>query len=165
MPLRCSSIGPSCTPRRGQPRRPLDRIFANGFRQRSWSLNRLPSSSPASTSTTSLGSGDDVREPLLSLARVLRVPDAYPLDARSQLILCGNFLVYLFLLAWERRDIERAYRMLECYHQTIHELGECDNLQAKTLLRAAMLRIDSFFSQAAQIMRHGGDGAVTSMLN
>lgn len=55
--------------------------------------------------------------------------------------------------------------MLECFHQTTHELGEGNNLQAKTLLRAAMLRIDSFFTQAAQIMRHGGDGTVTSMLN
>ncbi|KJZ78658.1 hypothetical protein HIM_02049 [Hirsutella minnesotensis 3608] len=85
--------------------------------------------------------------------------------ARSQLILCGNFLIYLFLLASERQDIERAYRLLESFHHIIHELGKNESLQAKTLLRAATLRIDSFFTQAAEIMRHGGNGAVASMLN
>lgn len=82
-----------------------------------------------------------------------------PIDSRSQLILCGNFLIYLFLLASERRDIERAYRLLESFHQTVHDLGDTDQAQAKSLLRAATLRIDSFFTQAAQIMRHGGDGS------
>ncbi|PFH56702.1 hypothetical protein XA68_16117 [Ophiocordyceps unilateralis] len=85
--------------------------------------------------------------------------------ARSHLILCGNFLIYLFLLAWERRDIERAYRLLESFHLTVHELHDYDNVQAKSLLRAATLRIDSFFTQAAQIMRQGGEGTVTSILN
>ncbi|KAF4595082.1 fungal specific transcription factor domain-containing protein [Ophiocordyceps camponoti-floridani] len=85
--------------------------------------------------------------------------------ARSHLILCGNFLIYLFLLAWERRDIERAYRLLESFHQTMHELHDYDNVQAKSLLRAATLRIDSFFTQAAQIMRQGGEGTVSSILN
>ncbi|GJN86449.1 hypothetical protein PLIIFM63780_010029 [Purpureocillium lilacinum] len=82
--------------------------------------------------------------------------------ARSQLILCGNFLVFLFLLASERRDIERAYRLLESFHGTMHALYDVDHVQINTLLRAATIRIDSFFSQAAEIMRGGGDGSISA---
>ncbi|PHH62266.1 hypothetical protein CDD82_2024 [Ophiocordyceps australis] len=85
--------------------------------------------------------------------------------ARSQLILCGNFIIYLFLLASDRGDIERAYRLLEAFHQSVHELGDSDHVQVKTLLRAATIRIDSFFTQAAQIMRNGGNETATSILN
>ena len=83
-------------------------------------------------------------------------------DARSQLILGGNFLVFLFLLASERRDIERAYRLLESFHGTMHALYDVDHVQINTLLRAATIRIDSFFSQAAEIMRGGGDGSISA---
>ncbi|UNI15875.1 hypothetical protein JDV02_002362 [Purpureocillium takamizusanense] len=82
--------------------------------------------------------------------------------ARSQLILCGNFLVFLFMLASERRDIERAYRLLESFHGTMHALWDVDHVQINTLLRAATIRIDSFFAQAAEIMRSGGDGNISA---
>lgn len=83
-------------------------------------------------------------------------------DARSQLILCGNFLVFLFLLASDRRDIERAYRLLESFQQTVHALWDVDHVQVNTLLRAVTIRIDSFFTQAAEVMRSGGDGKVSA---
>ena len=79
-------------------------------------------------------------------------------DARSQFVLCGNFLVFLFLLASDRQDIERAYRLLESFHQTMHGLWDPDVDQVTTLLRVAKLRIDSFFTQAAEVMRRGSDG-------
>ncbi|KAJ6440558.1 Zn(II)2Cys6 transcription factor [Purpureocillium lavendulum] len=82
--------------------------------------------------------------------------------ARSQLILCGNFLVFLFMLASDRRDIERAYRLLESFHGTMHALYDVDHVQVNTLLRAAAIRIDSFFAQAAEIMRSGGDGNISA---
>ncbi|ODA83685.1 hypothetical protein RJ55_02200 [Drechmeria coniospora] len=83
--------------------------------------------------------------------------------ARSHLILCGNFLVFLFLLAWDSSDIERAYRMLESFHSTVHALWDEEYVEVKALLRVAIIRIDSFFSQAAQIMRNGGEASFPSL--
>lgn len=76
-------------------------------------------------------------------------------DARSQFILCGNFLIYLFLLATEPRDIEAAYRLLERFHQSLQRLGSTEDMAARVLLRPAMLRIDSFFAQASELIKHG----------
>ncbi|KAL6692416.1 hypothetical protein J3F84DRAFT_383964 [Trichoderma pleuroticola] len=75
--------------------------------------------------------------------------------ARSQLVLCGNFLVFLFLVASERSDIEHAYGLLETFHQAMNSLWDVSNEEVTALLRAAKDRIDSFFSQAAQIIRRG----------
>ncbi|KAM0193040.1 hypothetical protein ACHAPA_004003 [Fusarium lateritium] len=75
--------------------------------------------------------------------------------ARSQLILCGNFLIYLFLLASEPRDIEAAYRLLEKFHQSLQRLGDTEDVAAKVFLRPVILRIDSFFMQATELIKHG----------
>ncbi|KAF4454108.1 hypothetical protein FALBO_15885, partial [Fusarium albosuccineum] len=75
--------------------------------------------------------------------------------ARSQLILCGNFLIYLFLLASEPRDIEAAYRLLEKFHQALQRLGTTTDKAAEVLLRPVILRIDSFFLQATELIKHG----------
>jgi hypothetical protein len=37
----------------------------------------------------------------------------------AQLILYGNFLIYLFLLAYTPYDIESAYQLLETFHQSL----------------------------------------------
>ncbi|KAJ3534912.1 hypothetical protein NM208_g7347 [Fusarium decemcellulare] len=76
-------------------------------------------------------------------------------DARSQLILCGNFLIYLFLLASEPRDIEAAYRLLEKFHQALQRLGSTTDKAAEVLLRPVILRIESFFLQATELIKHG----------
>lgn len=76
-------------------------------------------------------------------------------DARSQLILCGNFLIYLFLWASEPHDVEAAYRLLESFHQSLQRLGNTQNVAARLLLRPAVLRIDSFFIQAAELIKQG----------
>ncbi|KAF3056693.1 Transcriptional activator protein [Trichoderma lentiforme] len=82
--------------------------------------------------------------------------------ARSQFVLCGNFLVFLFLVASERGDIEHAYSLLETFHQAMNGLWDVSNEEVTALLRAAKDRIDSFFSQAAQVIRRGTtDGGVT----
>ncbi|QYT00068.1 Zn(2)-C6 fungal-type domain-containing protein [Trichoderma simmonsii] len=75
--------------------------------------------------------------------------------ARSQFVLCGNFLVFLFLVASERGDIEHAYGLLETFHQAMNSLWDVSNEEVTALLRAAKDRIDSFFSQAAQVIRRG----------
>ncbi|KAL6357282.1 hypothetical protein LRP88_07440 [Fusarium phalaenopsidis] len=76
-------------------------------------------------------------------------------DARSQLILCGNFLIYLFLLATEPRDVEAAYRLLEKFHLSLQRLGATEDIAAKVLLRPVILRIESFFIQATELIKTG----------
>jgi hypothetical protein len=83
-------------------------------------------------------------------------------DARSQFILCGNFLIYLFLLATEPHDVETAYRLLESFQQTIQRLKSTENLAAKLMLRPTILRIDSFFIQASELIRNGRNVVTTS---
>lgn len=80
-------------------------------------------------------------------------------DARSQLILCANFLIYLFLLASDARDIEVAYEMLETFQHWLHSLEKMECEHARLFLRSARLRIDSFFTQAAELIKHGGNEA------
>ncbi|PTB38740.1 hypothetical protein M441DRAFT_71094 [Trichoderma asperellum CBS 433.97] len=77
--------------------------------------------------------------------------------ARSQLILCGNFLIYLFLLASDQGHIEAAYQLLQEFHHALKRLGETTHKPGRLLLRPARLRLDSFFRQAATILR-GNDG-------
>ncbi|KAJ5619468.1 hypothetical protein N7510_003452 [Penicillium lagena] len=76
--------------------------------------------------------------------------------ARSQLTLCGNFLIYLFLLAPSPEQVRSAFRLLESFHESLQRLREWANDDASLgLLRPVALRMDSFFTQAAQIMRTG----------
>ncbi|EHK44883.1 hypothetical protein TRIATDRAFT_139428 [Trichoderma atroviride IMI 206040] len=77
--------------------------------------------------------------------------------ARSQLILCGNFLIYLFLLASDQGHIEAAYQLLQDFHHALKRLGETTHKPGRLLLRPVRLRLDSFFRQAATILR-GNDG-------
>lgn len=74
-------------------------------------------------------------------------------DARSQLITCANFLIYLFLMASERTQIESAYGLLESFVDSAKALKATGTPEANIFLRPAALRIESFFIQAADIMR------------
>ncbi|KAL2875826.1 hypothetical protein SGCOL_008973 [Colletotrichum sp. CLE4] len=88
--------------------------------------------------------------------------------ARSQLILCGNFIIYLFVLATEPGDVTSAFNLLEGLHDTLQRLNRQDNLISELLLLPVTLRIDSFFTQAADRLRGGpaaiGTAAATSTL-
>lgn len=90
-------------------------------------------------------------------------------DARSQLVLCGNFLIYLFLLAPSPGQVQATFQLLERYHESLLRLREwADDDASIAFLRPAALRMDSFFTQAAQIMRTGSrsdslSGAHTAM--
>jgi hypothetical protein len=66
------------------------------------------------------------------------------------------------MLATERRDIERAYGLLETFHQNMNEFWDVSDEQVTALLRAAKDRIDSFLAQAAEIMRRGIHGTGTA---
>ncbi|KAK1463052.1 hypothetical protein CCUS01_08457 [Colletotrichum cuscutae] len=76
------------------------------------------------------------------------------MNARSQLILCGNFIIYLFVLATEPGDITSAFRLLESFHDTLQRLKRQVDSISELLLLPVSLRIDSFFTQAAD--RLGG---------
>ena len=76
-------------------------------------------------------------------------------DARSQLILCGNFLIYLFLLAPNPEQVQETFRLLGRFHESLQRLSAVADNVAINLLRPVALRIDSFFAQAAQVMRTG----------
>ncbi|KAJ9136610.1 Fungal specific transcription factor domain-containing protein [Pleurostoma richardsiae] len=77
------------------------------------------------------------------------------LHARSQLILCGNFLIYLFLLAPDPEQVQDTFQLLGRFHDSLQRLSAVADKVAINLLRPVALRIDSFFTQAAQIMRTG----------
>ncbi|KAL4947504.1 fungal-specific transcription factor domain-containing protein [Aspergillus filifer] len=81
------------------------------------------------------------------------------LDARSQLTLCGNFLIYLFLLAPGPEQVHSAFALLSSFHSSLQRLREwADDDASLALLRPVALRIDSFFLHAARIMRNGMGG-------
>ncbi|KID85814.1 Transcription factor, fungi [Metarhizium guizhouense ARSEF 977] len=73
--------------------------------------------------------------------------------ARSQLNICGNFLIYLFLLASEPEDVAAAYQLLEKFHVSLQKLNNMADMTSRLLIRPVALRIDSFFIHAPQIVR------------
>ncbi|KIW11346.1 hypothetical protein PV08_10646 [Exophiala spinifera] len=72
---------------------------------------------------------------------------------RSQLILIGNFLIYLFLLSSNPEQVHATFRLLERFHESLQRIGEHVDEESVCLIRPVALRIDSFFTQAAKIMR------------
>ncbi|ATY64120.1 Zn(II)2Cys6 transcription factor [Cordyceps militaris] len=77
---------------------------------------------------------------------------------RSQLILCGNFMIHLFIVASGPDDIRVAHHVLLSFHQSLQRLAATQYYVGKLLLRPVALRVDSFFSQAGEIIRRGGHG-------
>ncbi|ESU07081.1 hypothetical protein FGSG_12002 [Fusarium graminearum PH-1] len=53
------------------------------------------------------------------------------------------------------RDIEAAYRLLEKFHLSLQRLGATEDTAAQVFLRPVILRIDSFFMQATELIKHG----------
>lgn len=82
-----------------------------------------------------------------------------PRHTRSQLILCGNFLIYLFLLARKQADVCKAYQLLEDFQGSLLRLEApssrylASSSRTVLFLKPVAFRIHSFFSQAADIMR------------
>jgi hypothetical protein len=82
-------------------------------------------------------------------------------DARSQLILIGNFLIYLFLLSSGSEQVHATFRLLENFHGSLQRLSSLADQDSVVLIRPIALRIDSFFIQAAQIMRSNSINSIT----
>ncbi|GKT56688.1 thiamine transporter [Colletotrichum tofieldiae] len=86
--------------------------------------------------------------------------------ARSQLVLCGNFLIYLFLLASEAADVTCAFRLIEGFHESLQRLKSQSEPTYELLILPVSLRIESFFTQAADRLRGPslpGDAVTTSI--
>lgn len=74
-------------------------------------------------------------------------------DARSQFLLIGNFFVYLFLSSSDAEQVQRTFALLEQFHESMQRISDLVHEESVHLIRPLALRIDSFFTQAAQIMR------------
>ncbi|WAO88914.1 Zn(2)-C6 fungal-type domain-containing protein [Fusarium falciforme] len=73
--------------------------------------------------------------------------------ARSQLVLCGNFLVFLFLMAPTSDKVQETFRLLEGVHSALKRCRDmAENEEAVALLRPVLLRVETLFTQAARIM-------------
>ena len=78
---------------------------------------------------------------------------AWDTDARTHLVHCGNFLIYLFLCASTVEQVQESYLLLEAYHDALRFLTAAADDRVMRMLRPAMLRIESFFKEALEIMR------------
>ncbi|KAM5368946.1 hypothetical protein ACJZ2D_009255 [Fusarium nematophilum] len=73
--------------------------------------------------------------------------------ARSQLVLCGNFLVFLFLMAPTSDKVQETFRLLEGVYSGLKRCRDmAENEEAVALLRPVLLRVETLFTQAARIM-------------
>lgn len=63
-------------------------------------------------------------------------------------------------MASEKKDVERAYALLEDFVTAAEGLKAVASFEANIFLRPASLRIESFFAQAAEIMRNGHGGVI-----
>jgi hypothetical protein len=76
--------------------------------------------------------------------------------------LTGNFLIYLFLLSSNPWQVRETYRLLELFHESLQRIRGLVDEDSVPLIRPVALRIDSFFTQAAQNMRGSGAGPYTA---
>ncbi|BDD62292.1 hypothetical protein MAP00_007265 [Monascus purpureus] len=79
-------------------------------------------------------------------------------NARTHLVHCGNFLIYLFLCASTVEQVQESYSLLEAYHHALRFLATTMDNRGMRMLRPALLRIESFFQEALEIMRKGTSG-------
>ncbi|KAI8270405.1 ncs1 nucleoside transporter family protein [Colletotrichum sp. SAR11_239] len=73
--------------------------------------------------------------------------------ARSQLILCGNFIIFLFLQQPKSLDLQSAWSLVQTLRSSLHRLESQADDVAKLLIRPVLLRIESLFSQGPELMR------------
>ncbi|PTB65679.1 hypothetical protein BBK36DRAFT_1169381 [Trichoderma citrinoviride] len=64
----------------------------------------------------------------------------------------------------DQQDIEAAYQLLQEFHHSLERLGETTHKPGRLLLRPVRLRLDSFFRQAATVLR-GSEALITSPTN
>ncbi|KAF4482828.1 Transcriptional activator protein DAL81 [Colletotrichum fructicola Nara gc5] len=73
--------------------------------------------------------------------------------ARSQLILCGNFIIFLFLQQPKSSDLQSAWSLVQTLRLSLYRLESQADDVAKLLIRPVLLRIESLFSQGPELIR------------
>ncbi|KAF5511514.1 Transcriptional activator protein DAL81 [Colletotrichum siamense] len=73
--------------------------------------------------------------------------------ARSQLILCGNFIIFLFLQQPKSLDLQSAWSLVQTLRSSLYRLESQADDVAKLLIRPVLLRIESLFSQGPELIR------------
>ncbi|KAH9227663.1 hypothetical protein K456DRAFT_1775036 [Colletotrichum gloeosporioides 23] len=73
--------------------------------------------------------------------------------ARSQLILCGNFIIFLFLQQPKSLDLQSAWSLVQTLRLSLYRLESQADDVAKLLIRPVLLRIESLFSQGPELIR------------
>ena len=64
-------------------------------------------------------------------------------------------------MASTQEHIETAHRMLETFRIKVNTMGDTDHIPTKAFMRATVIRTNSFFAQAASVMRHGPEASIT----
>lgn len=64
-------------------------------------------------------------------------------------------------MAADRHHIEAAHKILEDFRVKVNKISLTDHDPTIALIRAATIRTNSFFAQAAAVMRHGPEAAIT----
>uniref|UniRef100_A0A8H7K7C7 Zn(2)-C6 fungal-type domain-containing protein n=1 Tax=Bionectria ochroleuca TaxID=29856 RepID=A0A8H7K7C7_BIOOC len=156
MLLRASCVGNASST---DPRDFSTNVKALLFRALMWPINVASKADPKSSLrryfSKALGEFDRFLEFIMKI-------DAHSLNcfwgahARSQLVLCGNFIVSLFLMAPTPDQVQATFRLLESTQSALKIWRElADNEDAISLLRPTLLRIDTLFTQAARMMDTG----------
>lgn len=73
--------------------------------------------------------------------------------SRTNLVAVTNFLVYLFLNAPSKEVATNTYEYLQRYRATLHEWSVSLDQRSSNLVRQALLRVESFFSQGVETLR------------
>ncbi|KAF9878854.1 ncs1 nucleoside transporter family protein [Colletotrichum karsti] len=82
--------------------------------------------------------------------------------ARSQLILCGNFLIYLFLLSPTNSDVDAVWGLIERFEASLQRLESQADEAAKLLIHPVALRVQSLFIQGVDLMRKSHSAGTAS---
>lgn len=74
-------------------------------------------------------------------------------ESRTNLIISGNFLIYLFFCAATQAEVTKAYNMLQRYRDLLRSLAKSADWSTIGLIRPSLLRTESFFHGAAEGIR------------
>lgn len=78
------------------------------------------------------------------------------LDCRTNLIIGGNHLIYLFFCASTESQVAKAYELLQTYQEILTLAAKNSDWSTIGLIRPSLLRTESFFHGAAEGIRLSG---------
>ncbi|KUJ15951.1 uncharacterized protein LY89DRAFT_735093 [Mollisia scopiformis] len=80
----------------------------------------------------------------------------WPRHSRTNLIVAGNHLIYLFFCASTQEQGTKSYGMLEKYRDILRNMAKAADWSTIGLIRPSLLRTESFFHGAAEGIRLAG---------